>query len=1206
MKPKQTKPGTKTVPKSLNTSTTKPAGKHNVTQSQSNLKKEEKKETKHVKLDSQVKSSPHPVHQANKKSNTLSKSTSKEKLTTSSKENSKTISKENSSAKLVEKKEIKPSEIKKEDQKIISNSMFVPQSSQKENLTNATILTENSKDDILSNSSPDLQNNQIKKLNDERKELNHQISNLKRENADLKKKVEELDKLNNELMTEVEESQKGSEQFIKDKNEIEAVSREAKKELKKAQEKNEELEKKITELKEDIEILKEEGETKDLEKEILQKNFDDYKKQIEEEKKKHKQEILNDLAKEQKKEGTISISTPELTAEQHTRITQLEEVINELSSQLKTTSEQRDYAISYYKEQIEKLQSEINDLTKENKVIPEKDDLIRQLTEKIKDDDAIMESLKSQITALSPANDMYEEIIMQKDELEQKFEELKLENEKLKEDLATDEEMVTDLESTLKISEEMMKKSQNEALIAKNNEEELKKKIAEVEENEKILVQKISELKKVNNLINEEKNKAKKTSHNLEDVLSNSITIANKIKTLQKQKVLINLTDFDNETSKLKIKLINNMIPKKMFEKGGLENFEKFLTIQNLRKKLYYIMISILENEIINDELAKNPNKNQKESNLEKIEVESFKKLNNFHQNLLKCFNELFSYIYKLEIHLCQLTSDKFLEFTKDEKFIGIYQNIQASLNIIENYISLVRSDNFSINFQTNIDTLKTLNSKIKENFNDFSFNANSAFNYSYSSLFLIIEVAPYYDNERLDIILNNEDKEDKIPIVAKEFYNTFRNLKKNITKIQEKFFNEIPYENANKIFDDQKSNYFKLTEVNNQISDILKNDEKWFIKYPNILENLNKLFALITSSFEKFESKENETEKENLPLPEWQKITNELNNELEKVVIIQEENDNMKKELKNQKIQYNELKNNFQAIERGKNEIEKQLSELTVKIGRVNQLENEVEEDKKRIEKYKIAVEGLQKSADEHQNKEKEIKKKYDDLKKKYQELEPNKKNTGKLTGKNNLSFLNSDGNLGTFAPIVNTVCVLQKDRKNLKAKLMKEKLNNLISDENSFMNKLIKNNFFITKNPEQKNLYKNIENSVINLNNNYNKIKFSLPKVYDLNDKNYNYNKYQNEYENNLNKLRINYMKDADNILFNMFGNKANDSMFKEMVDNEMEKTLKNYDKNLKIGTIRFKENDIKNKNDNNVNTIPLVMSEETIKLLNKTFIY
>ena len=188
MKPKQTKPGTKTVPKSLNTSTTKPAGKHNVTQSQSNLKKEEKKETKHVKLDSQVKSSPHPVHQANKKSNTLSKSTSKEKLTTSSKENSKTISKENSSAKLVEKKEIKPSEIKKEDQKIISNSMFVPQSSQKENLTNATILTENSKDDILSNSSPDLQNNQIKKLNDERKELNHQISNLKRENADLKKK----------------------------------------------------------------------------------------------------------------------------------------------------------------------------------------------------------------------------------------------------------------------------------------------------------------------------------------------------------------------------------------------------------------------------------------------------------------------------------------------------------------------------------------------------------------------------------------------------------------------------------------------------------------------------------------------------------------------------------------------------------------------------------------------------------------------------------------------------------------------------------------------------------------------------------------------------------------------------------------------------------------------------------------------------------
>ena len=1200
MKPKQ-----KTTAKPVHP-TTKPATKHTVAQSQSNLKKaEDKKDSKHVKLDSQVKTT--HQNQPGKKKSTLSKSSSKEKLT-SSKENSKPISKENSSAKLVEKKETKQPEIKKEEPKL-ANSMFVPQTSQKENLTKTTILTESSYEDVLLNASPDLQSNQIKKLNDEKKELNHIISNLKRENTDLKSKVQELDKLNNELMTEVEESQKGSEQFIKDKNEIEAVSREAKKDLKKAQEKNEELEKKIVELKEDIEILKEEGETKDLEKEILQKNFDDYKKQIEEEKKKQKQEILDDLAKEQKKEGTISLTTPELTAEQHTRITQLEEVINELSSQLKTTSEQRDYAISYYKEQIEKLQSEIQELTKENKIIPEKDDLIRQLTEKIKDDDAIMESLKSQITALSPANDMYEEIIMQKDDLEQKYEELKLENEKLKEDLATDEEMVTDLESTLKISEEMMKKSQNEALAAKNNEEELKKRIAEVEENEKNLVQKISELKKINNLINDEKNSFKKTSHNLEDVLSNSITISNKIKTLQKQKVLINLTDFDIETAKLKIKLINNMIPKKMFEKGGLDNFEKFLTIQNLRKKLYYIMINILENEIINDELAKNPNKNPNESKLEKIEVESFKKLNNFHQNLLKCFNELFSYIYKLEIHLCQLTSDKFLEFTKDEKFIGIYQNIQASLNIVENYISLVRSDNFSINFQTNIDTLKTLNSKIKENFNDLSFNANSAFNYSFSSLFLIIEVAPFYDNERLDIILNNQDKEDKIPVVAKEFHNTFRNLKKNITKIQEKFFDEIPYENANKLFDDKNSNYFKLTEVNNKISEILKNkEEKWFVKYPNILENLNKLFALITSSFEKFENKENENEKDSLslPLPEWQKITNELNGELENVAQIQESNEKLKADLKNSKIEYTTLKNNFEAIERGKKDIENQLSDLTVKIGRVNQLENEVEEDKKRIEKYKIAVEGLQKSADEHQNKEKEIKKKYDDLKKKYQELEPNKKNTGKLTGKNNLSFLNSDGNLGTFAPIVNTVCVLQKDRKNLKAKLMKEKLNNLISDENSFMNKLIKTNFFISKNPEQKNLYKNIENSVINLNNNYNKIKFSLPKVYDLNDKNYNYNKYQNEYENNLNKLRINYMKDADNILFNMFGNKANDSMFKEMVDNEMEKTLKNYDKNLKIGTIRFKENDNKNKNDNNVNTIPLVMSEDTIKLLNKTFIY
>ena len=75
-----------------------------------------------------------------------------------------------------------------------------------------------------------------------------------------------------------------------------------------------------------------------------------------------------------------------------------------------------------------KINGQLDEATKKTEVIAEKDHLIRELTDILKVEEAIFDSLKSQITTLSPANDMFEQIIIEKDELEQQLEELKAEN----------------------------------------------------------------------------------------------------------------------------------------------------------------------------------------------------------------------------------------------------------------------------------------------------------------------------------------------------------------------------------------------------------------------------------------------------------------------------------------------------------------------------------------------------------------------------------------------------------------------------------------------------------------------------------------------------------------------------------------------------------------------------------------------------------
>ena len=1077
---------------------------------------------------------------------------------------------------------------------------------------------------VLPATNIDFNTAQLKKINEEKKELMHQVSILKRENAELKKKLEETEKENNELYTSIEDSQKSSEQFIKDKKEMENIVDKCQNEIKELKTKNEELNKIIQGLEEDIEIYKEDNQTKDLENEVLQKKLSDLSNQMEELKKNPQTEnqINNNLDNNNNSDNNNNNTQTKKNDSQFSpeEISHMEDIIAELSNQLKQTSEQRDYAIEYYKEEIEKITKSLNEEKEKNAIIPEKDDLIHQLLEKLKDYEAIMESLKSQITALSPSSDMFEEVIMEKDKLQNELEELKLENEKLKEDLQNDEEMVNDLDTALKISEEMMKNSQNEVSNMKKKEEEYEKKFIELDENEKKLLEKLKEIKQINQILKEELSKYQNSNINLDDVLNNNLTTTNKIKMLQRQKVLINLIDLDNEKNHLRNKLINAMIPKKMFDKGYLESFDKFLNIFTYRKKTLELIFNILENDILTDDLGKNPNKDS-DNKLEKIEGDNLKRLYNFYQLILSSLSNFNSILFKIEIHLCKIPAEKFQELTLSESFKNLYFSFISAFSIIDKLINVIKQNMFSIDFQSNAEGLKIIVENLKNQLNKFEgIEDDNLYNYSTNAINYYITLSCYFKKERIDIILNDLDNDNKLNDIANNFTSIYSSLKQLLNTLSKKFFNEITYENSNKIFDTTSNYYTKFIETYHNLNEeISKDDIVYNLKYENLLDILNKILILMSSNFQKFESENenNENKKENensnLPISEWKKITDELNTELESVAKIQEDSENARKEVKQVKLEKIEMQNKFEDLVRSKNETEQKLAKLKMQIGKVTELEIQNEEKTKYIDKYKMAIDNLQLQNEKDKKTIEKLNKIIEKMEKDKKEYEKNM-NNNKLINKNDKNSLLENSLIGGFDKnLIGTLTKLLNERKNLKNKLMKKKLINLINDENSYMNKYIMKDLKISKDENEKELYNKVENQIKNLNNNYKKIrmKLSLPKVLDLtNSKNDNQENI-NQRETELNKLRIDYMKDYDNLFSKIFTDHSSDN-FQNLMDQDLTKALKYYgEKPLLVGKVRFYENNDKVKNDanainNNIKKIPVLLSDENLKKLNETFNY
>jgi hypothetical protein len=303
------------------------------------------------------------------------------------------------------------------------------------------------------------------------------------------------------------------------------------------------------------------------------------------------------------------------------------------------------------------------------------------------------------------------------------------------------------------------------------------------------------------------------------------------------------------------------------------------------------------------------------------------------------------------------------------------------------------------------------------------------------------------------------------------------------------------------------------------------------------------------------------------------------------------------------------------------KKENDGKLGELMVKLGKYSQLEAANDENTKKIQKYQIAVEGLQNTVNEYEKRHKENLEKIEALEKKEKEKRHMKKATGIDFEKLKLSndIRGEEGENINGAGLLNTVFILQKERKNYKNKFMKEKLGKLMEDKDSYMNKYIKKDLKISKgeNEKEKEMYRKIQDKVISLNRGYDRIrkKLCLPKVLDLSNKEYDYEKEKKLEEDEIEKTRIQYIEDAQSIFYHMFGEESDNKTMKDVANSDINKALSMYgDKKYLVGKLQFSDSQ-KGKEDKDMsgtlysskNTmgVPVLISEERLKKINESFI-
>ena len=128
------------------------------------------------------------------------------------------------------------------------------------------------------------------------------------------------------------------------------------------------------------------------------------------------------------------------------------------------------------------------------------------------------------------------------------------------------------------------------------------------------------------------------------------------------------------------------------------------------------------------------------------------------------------------------------------------------------------------------------------------------------------------------------------------------------------------------------------------------------------------------------------------------------------------------------------------------------------MKVGQFAQMEIEFQDKEKKLQSYMNTNESMKNDISKLEKKDKENKIKIEDLEKKYKELKKNKKGGGGFDIEKLKMIAGSDGEGISGVGIINSLFLLQREKKAYKNKFMKEKLSKLMEDKDSYVNQYMR----------------------------------------------------------------------------------------------------------------------------------------------------
>jgi hypothetical protein len=624
------------------------------------------------------------------------------------------------------------------------------------------------------------------------------------------------------------------------------------------------------------------------------------------------------------------------------------------------------------------------------------------------------------------------------------------------------------------------------------------------------------------------------------------------------------------------------MVPKKYFLRGSMEQIDRVLLLIALRKKVMYLIFNILENDLLNEQRTEIEDSNNK------IYV-------TFLKNILSTLIDY--YITLLHIEVVYSTTENSENMKKIHE-MNFWGSILASSQFIENLINLIRDDSFSFKYPyENIKSvLKTVNDDLRNNNIVFEENMSKypILSYEKTILNFLFQSLLSYKQDKFE---NNKSDVEKL------LNNSYKQAKNLLKRLDDKILVEYSYGSVANIFEVENSFYQKLLDMFAKLNKDEFGEINKLQKYELITDTLNKICVIVLSFIEKFE-KDNQENLGSLPIKPWFDFCAEVSCELEESARIKDELDESLQKLRNIKLEKIELENKITELSNTKSINDKKLGEALIQSGKVAQLEAERDELNSKIQRYNITVDNLRQQIEIEIDKNKELSRQLETSKKDMPIT--NKQQLAKLKDRRNglepedliqQSSIVPSMMVADSLPMLNTILQLQRERKSLKSKLMKDKLFSLFN-EVSFVNKYIQKN----KNSEDYEKQEEWGSDIQHLNETYRRSKrlISCPKVYDISDKEYNYTRIQKVEENKINEMRIDYMETVDKLLVGMFGDVNYDKLFKEVIDNDISRALSYYgEKKLLVGKLNLSKND-------NAKKIPIYLSEQSLKNLNRTFMH